>query len=391
VNQTDSPAERHLERAKVLRELGRHAEALGELGRVLAVDPQHAYAHRLTADTLYHLGRYRDAEQSARRALAITPDSAAAHAELGWALRGQRRPFAARQAAQRAVALDPDSAGVWYLLSVTELRVGFGRKRARRAADQMIRLAPEWPTGLNWLSVLAQDAGRWADVEDLSLRVLRVEPEHAAALYRLGVVRRRQRRHQEATELFERAARLDGGGTPARRDLYDLVGRPLAQIVAIAGISLCFGGLFLAARQPVAAAVVAVVALIGLVIPVRGLRRRLAVASPAVQAYQRRELRHRVAWYGRPLVATATAAAALAALIHVSPAGGPDEPVVRALAVPVVLSLIGSLVWTLLRFTGFSPARILPSLREPWRRFRDLTDTAPRQRRISVRRKTSAR
>jgi hypothetical protein len=88
-------------------------------------------------------------------------------------------------------------------------------------------------------------------------------------------------------------------------------------------------------------------------------------------------LRRRISWYGRPLATTAAALASLAAWIHFS-ADSPG-PAARVGAFLVVLWLIASLVWTLLRFTGTGPAQILRDVREPWRRFRDIVDAAPRR------------
>jgi tetratricopeptide (TPR) repeat protein len=99
-----------LDRAVALGTLGRYAEALEDLARVLEADPDRAEAWVFRAASLRHLDRVDQASPAVDRALRLTPDNAEALLERGIIrqLRGDVR--GARADWERTIEVAPDSA-----------------------------------------------------------------------------------------------------------------------------------------------------------------------------------------------------------------------------------------------------------------------------------------
>ena len=74
-----------VDRARVLGELGRHAEALGDLDRALALDPRDDDAHAFRASALRQLGRLEEALAAANASLRLNQNNPSARLERGMA------------------------------------------------------------------------------------------------------------------------------------------------------------------------------------------------------------------------------------------------------------------------------------------------------------------
>jgi tetratricopeptide (TPR) repeat protein len=99
-----------LDRAVALGTLGRYAEALEDLARVLEADPDRAEAWVFRAASLRHLDRVEQAATAVDRALRLAPENAEALLERGIIrqLRGDVR--GARADWERTIEVAPDSA-----------------------------------------------------------------------------------------------------------------------------------------------------------------------------------------------------------------------------------------------------------------------------------------
>ncbi|WP_431268235.1 tetratricopeptide repeat protein [Dankookia sp. P2] len=99
-----------LDRAVALGTLGRYADALEDLGRVLDADPDRAEAWVFRAASLRHLERVDQAAAAVDRALRLAPENAEALLERGIIrqLRGDAR--GARADWERTIEVAPDSA-----------------------------------------------------------------------------------------------------------------------------------------------------------------------------------------------------------------------------------------------------------------------------------------
>jgi Flp pilus assembly protein TadD len=99
-----------LDRALALGAMGRYAEALVDLDRVVALDPSRAEGWMLRGAAKRQLGRADDAERDVARALALAPDNAEALLERGALRRTRGDVKGARADWERAARLAQDPA-----------------------------------------------------------------------------------------------------------------------------------------------------------------------------------------------------------------------------------------------------------------------------------------
>ncbi len=99
-----------LDRAVALGTLGRYADSMDDLNRVVALDPQRAEAWVFRAAANRHLDRADQAAEDVGQALALAPDNAEALLERGIIRQLKGDTAGAKADWQRAVALAPDSA-----------------------------------------------------------------------------------------------------------------------------------------------------------------------------------------------------------------------------------------------------------------------------------------
>ncbi|HZH48088.1 MAG TPA: tetratricopeptide repeat protein [Roseococcus sp.] len=102
-------AELLVDRSVILAAQRRYREALDDLDRVLAIEPDRAEAHVFRAATLRHLDRVDAAREAIARALALTPDNAEALLERGILRQLRGDEAGARADWQRAMELAPES------------------------------------------------------------------------------------------------------------------------------------------------------------------------------------------------------------------------------------------------------------------------------------------
>ncbi|WP_328702610.1 tetratricopeptide repeat protein [Belnapia mucosa] len=98
------------DRAIALGTLGRYAEALDDLNRVVRLDPDRAEAWVFRAAAHRHLDRVDQAAEDVARALTLAPDSAEALLERGIIRQLRGDTAGARADWERAITLAPDSA-----------------------------------------------------------------------------------------------------------------------------------------------------------------------------------------------------------------------------------------------------------------------------------------
>lgn len=99
-----------LDRAVALGTLGRYADSMDDLDRVVALDPQRAEALVFRAAANRHLDRVEQAAADVGRALTLTPDNAEALLERGIIRQLKGDTAGAKADWQRTIALAPDSA-----------------------------------------------------------------------------------------------------------------------------------------------------------------------------------------------------------------------------------------------------------------------------------------
>ena len=103
-------AELMLDRAVALGTLGRYADAMDDLNRVVALDPQRAEAWVFRAAANRHLNKVDQAAEDVGRAIALAPDNAEALLERGIIRQIKGDKAGAKADWRRAIDLAPDSA-----------------------------------------------------------------------------------------------------------------------------------------------------------------------------------------------------------------------------------------------------------------------------------------
>jgi len=146
------PAHRVMQRGRLLREQGRHAEAekffldvlqqspddvealcelalcrgqidgrkeesIHAIDRAVSLEPESSHVHALRALLLHDISRYGEALASAERAVALAAENAMAHFARSAALAGLNRWADAEVSVRQALSLDPDYAAAHNLLS----------------------------------------------------------------------------------------------------------------------------------------------------------------------------------------------------------------------------------------------------------------------------------
>ncbi|MCH1866805.1 tetratricopeptide repeat protein [Nocardioides sp. CFH 31398] len=173
------------DRAEILLDLGRHADARREVEAALAADPSSPYLHGLHAQALHGLGSHTDALAAAERVTALAPDRAAGHRQRAVSLLRLERTPEALAAAHEAVRLEPQH---WLHHALL----------AQIAAEQPATLRLAW---------------------DAAMRTVELAPEVADAHFTVGFVAGHRRDHRTAVAAYQRALALDPGHATAVHNL----------------------------------------------------------------------------------------------------------------------------------------------------------------------------
>ena len=234
----------------LLHKLERNEEALAALDKALSFDPCHVESHVGRGETLakasellgdrdvpglsraqvlrargsvfWLIGRHDDALDAMDRALALEPDHALAHRDRAVALRQLGRPQEALAAVDQALRLDPKDHQGCFLRS--DLLARLGRpKEALAAIDRAIQLAPNRHSRFRRGRILLA-LDRHEEALAIFDAALASNPGHVAALLNRGVALFGLGRFEEAAMAFERVLELDPGSAPIRGGAQKVLG-----------------------------------------------------------------------------------------------------------------------------------------------------------------------
>ncbi|MEM9379992.1 MAG: tetratricopeptide repeat protein [Planctomycetota bacterium] len=207
-----------VERARHLLAAGRNEDALVELGRALADDPEDAVAHGLRGLALLDLERLDEALESAERAVGADPEEPFGHEVRGWVLLRAGRRKDALASAEEALALDPDDVEVHDL--VASANVTLRRWRAGlEAAERGLELDPEHARCLNLRALCLRQLGDKDEATTALGTALSNDPENAWTHQNLGMAHLAAGRHEEAIAAFKESLRLDPTDAASREGL----------------------------------------------------------------------------------------------------------------------------------------------------------------------------
>ncbi len=194
-------------RANLLRDLGRHKDAVAGYDAALAIRPGNAPALNNRGTALQMLGRYEDAASSYERALAVNPNYADAHSNRGNVLALLGRFADALASYDRALAsgaagpeLDNNRACMLMRLNRND--------EACIALERAIAESPGYVDAFNNRALAAMQLRRFEQALGDFTRALELKPELPEALYGRASALIELNRHDEAIADFNRLLKL---------------------------------------------------------------------------------------------------------------------------------------------------------------------------------------
>jgi len=168
----------HLERAQLLLQQSRPADAEREAMLALAQRPDHPLAHAYLALSRSDLGKATEALEAARSAVGLAPDVAFFHYVQALVLHRADRDREARNEVTEAIRLDPDEERHFALLASVELSER-NWPAALEAAERGLSLSPEDVSCANLRSMALVRMGRKAEAMATVDYALERDPENA--------------------------------------------------------------------------------------------------------------------------------------------------------------------------------------------------------------------
>jgi tetratricopeptide (TPR) repeat protein len=206
--------------ALVLRRADRLLEALDELQRIVATEPQ-AEAQYTTGIIHWHLGNLGRAASALRAAIALKRDYVDAHYALGGVLRAAGDLDGAAAALRRTIALRKDLPAAHYTLGLVlqQSGDGAGSRVELDEADRLRRRAEREHYALVATSVgirKLQEGDLPGGLAQFT-RAIEAFDEYAPAHYQRGLVLRRMGQEKAARQAFSRARELNPNLIPPEK------------------------------------------------------------------------------------------------------------------------------------------------------------------------------
>jgi protein O-GlcNAc transferase len=201
------PAPVHLSRGNALAALGRQDAALAAFQEAARLNPREPLAHSNCGNTLFALGRHDEALASLERALALAPGHALTHYNHGNVLFALARFADALASYERAVRSNPRFALGWY-------NCGSALLELRRYADagvsfdRALQLDERLPHAHNNRGVALLALKRPAEAAPAFERALELRPGYVRALENLGTAQLDQQRFEDAARAITKLLAL---------------------------------------------------------------------------------------------------------------------------------------------------------------------------------------
>jgi len=201
-------------RANAAMAAGRNQEAVGFLGRALAIRPREAAVLNLRGSLLGALGRFDEAIADFRNAIAQAFTNADFHYNLAYALQCQNKLLAALSSYDAAVKLQPNHANAWNNRGVVLDMLG-RYDEALASLEQARRLSPRDPNPLYNAGRVQAHAQNLGAACDAFRAALAIAPGHAGARFDLGRCQLRLFQPEPALENFRAILAADPGNAGA--------------------------------------------------------------------------------------------------------------------------------------------------------------------------------
>ena len=197
-------------RAILLHQAGRIADAQAVCREILERAPRHFDALHLLGVTEYQSGRYEEADRLLQQALLVEPRSAAALSNHGIVLHDLKRYEAALARYEKAIALKPDYAEAFSNRAATLTELG-RYAEAVASCDRATVLKPEYPEAHSNRGNALCHMRRFDEALTSCERALALRPGYADALSNRGNALIELGRFDEAMASYDAALSLKPG------------------------------------------------------------------------------------------------------------------------------------------------------------------------------------
>lgn len=202
-----SPAELHKRNAVDLRKKGQYDEALAELEKALALQPEFPAAVFNVAAIHLDQGRPADALTTFRKAIELKPDYHQAFTAVATCLRKLGRLPEAEDACKTAIRFAPDDPDA-HATYATVLHTMHAMEQASREFEIALSLRPNDPKILNNFGNLLMDIDQPVRAGMLYRSAIAIDPTRAELFNNLGNMLKLQGEIDEAIECYRRTLQL---------------------------------------------------------------------------------------------------------------------------------------------------------------------------------------
>ena len=207
----------HMNQGVMLATQKQYVEAVQQLERATAIDPQNGQAFYNLAIVHMEMRKFERAKEDLTRAIAVVPDNAAYQEKLGTVLIELKDWNGAKKALEAAVAAEPGLFKAYYKLAQV-LEELDDQQGALQRYTESIEKGPTFLAAYNALGSLYADLGyldQAGQVCRSALKVAQSGSEEASKIHNLlGTVYQQQKKFDEAITQFRAALEI----TPGMRD-----------------------------------------------------------------------------------------------------------------------------------------------------------------------------
>lgn len=210
------------ERAYVLIETNRFAEAEQMLMQGLSRDPQDPFALTLLAICRLNLDKRTEALTATEQAIAIAPDNPFVLTNHGRALLANNKIEDARRVLQSALQIDPTYADAYVVLS----QINYHERNwelALQSAERGLQHEPENQTLINLRALALVKLNRSAEAAETVDFALHHNPEDSFSHSNKGWVKIEQGKYDDAVAAFREALRFNPNNEHAREGLKEAI------------------------------------------------------------------------------------------------------------------------------------------------------------------------
>jgi tetratricopeptide (TPR) repeat protein len=204
----------------VLKQKGRHEEAVKAAKAALSLDPKYADVHNQLGQLAIDQGALDKAEVHLKEALKIEPDHLEAHNNLGIVQYRKGKDAEALRSFEKALSIDSNSPEALNNLGSVYLFQGKYDK-AEEVFKKAVHINPSYFEGLLNLGSMHFHKKDCQSAKDLYLKAIEVNPESNEAWVRLGLLYLGQGEYEHAREVLEKALKTG----PESADLYFYIGQ----------------------------------------------------------------------------------------------------------------------------------------------------------------------